>query len=145
MGCIFNNLYNIINHLHRLKSVLPGASRCFPALRCWCEQPNYLTWARKGGGQLFVALRGASTSGASPGLEDDGVTLMHWFTLHVSPHDKSASCGALSAFCALGNRLCLLCQEPPLGALMAFIAWDRHKTKEKRLPTSQDEKEVSHG
>ena len=28
-------------------------------------------------------------------------------------HDKSASCGALSAFCALGNRLCRLCQEPP--------------------------------
>ena len=34
--------------------VLSGAFRCFPALRCRCEQPNSLTWARKGGAQLFM-------------------------------------------------------------------------------------------
>ena len=28
-------------------------------------------------------------AGASPGLEDDGVTLMYLFSLHVSRHDKS--------------------------------------------------------
>ena len=38
-----------------------------------------------------TAFRSASTSGASPGLEDDGVTLMYCFTLHVSRHDKSVS------------------------------------------------------
>ncbi|CAB1435535.1 unnamed protein product, partial [Pleuronectes platessa] len=32
---------------------------------------KYLTWARKGGGQRFTALL---PPGASPGLEDDGVT-----------------------------------------------------------------------
>ncbi|CAB1446694.1 unnamed protein product [Pleuronectes platessa] len=46
-----------------------GASRFFPALRCWCEQPKYLSWARKGGGLLFAALLPPVRSS---GLEDDG-------------------------------------------------------------------------
>ena len=102
---IIHIIYNISLTLFKIEQTpkpslqIASRPRCFPVLP---------------GAQLFVALRGASTSGASPGLEDDGVTLMHWFTLHVSRHDKSVSCAALSAFCALGNRLCRLCQEPPL-------------------------------
>ena len=68
----------------------------------WPETDNLINM---GAERRRTAFHGASASGVSPGLEDDGVTLLHWLTLHVSLHDKSASCGALWAHPHLDKQM----------------------------------------
>ena len=107
MGCIFDHLYNI--------SLISPDS--LAATRQNRTDPETIAADREPAADQLT-----SCPGVSLGLEDDGLTLLHWLTLHVSRHDKSASCGALSVFCALCNCLCSLCQESALSWCVCFLS-----------------------